>query len=44
MVKVFCSVRMFVGVGGVGNRGRGVMSGRGNASVADGGADGGGAR
>ena len=44
MVEVFCSVRMGVGVSGVGNRGWGVVSGRENASVADGGADGGGAR
>ena len=43
-VVVFCSVTMGVGVGGVGNRGRSVESGGGDASVADGGADGGGAR
>ena len=39
VVEVLCSVRMGVGVGGVENRGGGVVSGRGNASVADGGAD-----
>ena len=44
MVEVFYSVTMGVGVGGVGNRGRSVESGGGDASVADGGADGGGAR
>ena len=43
-VEVLCSVRMGVGVGGVGNRGGGELIGGGNASVADGGADGGGAR
>ena len=35
---------MGVGVGGVGNRGRSVQSDEVDASVADGGADGGGAR
>ena len=40
VVKVLCSVRMGVAIGGVGKRGGGVVSGRGNASVADGGADG----
>ena len=44
VVEVFCSVRMGVGVGSVGNRGGGVVSGGGNANVADGGADSGGAR
>ena len=44
MVEVFYSVTMGVGVGGVRNRGRSVESGGGDASVADGGADGGGAR
>ena len=38
MVEVFCSVRIGVGVGGVGNRGGAVVSGGGNASVADDGA------
>ena len=42
MVELLCSVRMGVGVGSVENRGRGVVSGGGNASVADGGADSGG--
>ena len=42
VVEVFCSVRMGVGVGGVGNRGGDVVSGAGNANVAVGGADGGG--
>ena len=37
MVEVFYSVTMGVGVGGVGNRGRSVESGGGDASVADGG-------
>ena len=41
VVEVFYSVTMGVGVGGVGNRGRSVESGGGDASVADGGADGG---
>ena len=41
MVEVFCSVGMGVGVGGVGNRGESVVSGGGDARVADGGADGG---
>ena len=44
MVEVFYSVTMGVGVGGVGNGGRSVESDGGDASVADGGADGGGAR
>ena len=48
MVEVFCNVRIGVGmgvsVGSVRNRGGSVVSGGGNASVADGGADGGGAR
>ena len=37
MVEVFYSVTMGVGVGGVGNRGRSVESGGGDASMADGG-------
>ena len=37
-------MRIGVGMGGVGNRGRGVASSGGNVSVTDGGADGGGAR
>ena len=41
---VVCSVRMGMGVGGVGNREEVVVSSGGNVSVADGGADGGGAR
>ena len=44
VVEVFYSVTMGVGVGGVGHRGRSVEGGGGDASVADGGADGGGAR
>ena len=44
MVEVVCSMRMDVGIGGVGNRGRGVVSSGGNVKVTDGGADGGGAR
>ena len=40
--RLFCSVRMGVGVGSVGNRGGDVVSGGGNANVTDGGADGGG--
>ena len=44
MVEVFSSVGMGVGVGGVGNRGGSLVSGGGDASVADSGADGGGAR
>ena len=36
MVEVFCSVRMGVGVGDVGNRGGSVLSGGGATSVADG--------
>ena len=40
MVEVFCSVGMGVGVGGVENRGGSVVGGGGDASVADGGADG----
>ena len=35
VVEVFCSVRMGVGVGGVGDRGGSVVSGGGNASLAD---------
>ena len=38
VVEVFCSVRIGVGVGSVRNRGGTVVSGGGNASVADGGA------
>ena len=41
---VVCGVRMGMGVGGVGNREEVVVSSGGNVSVADGGADGGGAR
>ena len=37
VVKVLCGLRMGVGVGGVGNRGEGMMSSGGNVSVADGG-------
>ena len=44
VVEVFFSVRMGVGVDGVGNGGGSVVIGGGDASVADGGADGGGAR
>ena len=44
MVEVFCSMTMGVGVGGVGNWGGSVDSGGGDASVAGGGADGGGVR
>ena len=44
MVEVFYSVTMGVGVGGVQNRGISVEGGGGDTSVADGGADGGGAR
>ena len=44
VVEVFYSVTMGVGDGGVGNRGRSVESVGGDASVADGGADDGGAR
>ena len=44
VVEMFCSVRMGVGVGGVGDRGGSVVSGGGNAGVADIGTDGGGAR
>ena len=44
MVEVVRSMRMGVGIGGVGNRGGGVVSSGGNVSVTDGGADGGGAR
>ena len=44
MVEVFYNVTMGVGVGGVRNRGRSVESGGGDASVTDGGADGGGVR
>ena len=38
MVEVLCSVRIGVGVGIVGNRGWGVVSGGGSTNVADGGA------
>ena len=41
VVELFCSVRMGVGVDGVGNSGGSVVSGGGDGSVADGGADGG---
>ena len=44
LVEVVCSMRMGVGIGGVGNRGGGVVHSGGNVSVTDGGADGGGAR
>ena len=44
VVVVVCSVRMGVGIGGVGNKGGGVVSSGGDVSVTDGGADGGGAR
>ena len=44
MVEVLCSLRMGVGVGGLGSRGGGVVSGGGNVSVTNGGADGGGHR
>ena len=44
VVEVVCSTRMGVGIGAVGKRGGGVVSGGGNISVTDGGADGGGAR
>ena len=44
MVEVVCSVRMGVGIGSAGNRGRGVVSSGGNVSVTDSVADGGGAR
>ena len=44
MMEVFCSWRMGVGLGSVGNRGVSVVSGGGDASVAGGGADGGGAK
>ena len=44
VVEVFYSVTMGVGVVGVGKRGRSVESVGGDASVDDGGADGGGAR
>ena len=37
VVEVVCDVRMGVGVGGVGNRGEGVVSTGGNVSVVDGG-------
>ena len=43
-VEVLCNMRMGVGVGGLGNRGGGVVSGEGNVSVTDGGGYGGGAR
>ena len=35
MVEVVCGVRMGLGVGGVGNRGEGVLSSGGNDIVAD---------
>ena len=38
VVEAFCSMGMGVGVGGVGNRGGSVVSGGGDASVANGGA------
>ena len=44
VVEVVCSVRMGVGIGGVGNRGGGVVSSGGDFSVTVGGAHGGGAR
>ena len=44
VVEMVCSVIMGVGIGGVGNRGWGVVSSGENVSVTDGGADGGGAR
>ena len=44
VVEVICSMRVGVGIGGVGNRGGSVVSSGGNVSVTDGGADGGGAR
>ena len=44
MVEVVCVMRMGVGIGGVGNRGEGVVSSGGNGNVTNGGADGGGAR
>ena len=44
MMEVFCSWRMGVGVGGVGNREGSAVNGGGDASVADGGAGGGEAR
>ena len=44
VVEVVCSVRMGVGIGSAGNRGRGVVSSGGNVSVTDVVADGGGAR
>ena len=44
MVEVVCSMRMGMGIGGVGNRGGGVASSGGNVKVTDGGSDGGGAR
>ena len=37
MVEVVCSMRMGVGIGGVGNRGGGVVSSGGNVSATDGG-------
>ena len=37
MLDVVCGVRIGVGVGGVENRGEGVVSGGGDVSVADGG-------
>ena len=44
VAEVFCSMTIGVGVGTVRNRGGSVKSGGGDASVACGGADGGGAR
>ena len=44
MVEVVCSMRMGMGIGGVGNRGGDVASSGGNVKVTDGGSDGGGAR
>ena len=44
VVDLVCSERMGVGVGRVGNRRGGLVSGGGNVSVTNGGADGGGAR
>ena len=44
MVEVVWGMRMGIGIGGVGNRGGGVVSSGGNVSATDGGADGGGAR
>ena len=44
VVEMVCSVIIGVRIGGVGNRGWGVVSSGENVSVTDGGADGGGAR